>query len=136
MQQHIQQGIFLEERCRKVLQVFDQAVILLRPVHGKVETVLVAPGGVGKITTVGSVGNDKDLQIFIKRMLAVKALLAIAMNLVKGLANGNTAFFQLYLYQRQAVDQNGNVIAIGMRSGLFKLLNHLHFIAGNMVLVQ
>ena len=93
MQQHPEQGVFLEKRCGKVFQVFDQAVIGLRPVHGKVETVFVAFCGIGKITCIRPVRNHENLQIFIQRMLAVKALFAVAMNLVKGLANGNTAFF-------------------------------------------
>ncbi|MNJ62699.1 hypothetical protein D3C77_585500 [compost metagenome] len=63
MQQHIEQSVFLKERSGKVFQIFDQAVIRLRPIHGEVEAVFVALGGVGKITAIGAVGNDKQLQI-------------------------------------------------------------------------
>ena len=64
MQQHIEQGVFLKEGSGKVFQVFDQTVIRLRPVHGEVVAVFVARRGVGKITAIGAVGNDKQLQIF------------------------------------------------------------------------
>ncbi len=61
MQQHIEQGVFLEKRGGKVFQVFDQAVIRLRPVHGEVEAVFVTRRGVGKITAIGAIGDHKQL---------------------------------------------------------------------------
>ncbi len=75
MQQHIEQRIFLKESRGKVFQVFNQAVIGLRPVHGEVVAVFIALGGVGEITAIGAVGNYKQLQVLIQRMFAVKALL-------------------------------------------------------------
>ena len=114
VQQHIEQRVLLEKGSREVLQVLDQAVVRLRPVHGEVEAVFIALGGVGKVTAVRAVGNHKQLQILEQGMQAVKALLAVAVHLVKGFTNCHSALLQFHLHQRQAVDQNGHVIAIGM----------------------
>ena len=93
MQQHIEQRVLLQEGGRKVLQVFDQAVIRLRPVHGEVKTVFVALGGVGKVAAVGAVRNHKQLQILEQRVGAVKALFAVAVYLVKGFTYRHAALF-------------------------------------------
>ncbi|MNE74853.1 hypothetical protein D3C80_1709610 [compost metagenome] len=58
------------------------------------------------------------------------------MYLVECFANGNAALFQLNLHERQAVYQNGHVVAIGMCAGLLKLFDHLHFVAGNVLFVE
>ena len=135
-QQHAEQGIFLEKSGGKVLQVFDQTVVGLCPVHGEVKAVFVAPGGIGEVAGIRAVGDDKDLQIFEQGMLAVEALLAVTMHLIEGLADGHAAFFKLYLHQGQAVDQDGHVITVGVRPGLFKLVDDLYRVAGNVLFVK
>ena len=82
-----------KSRCN-VLQVFEQGVIGLRPVHGEVEAVFVALGGVGKVAGIGAVGDHKQLQKFIQRVVSVKALFAVAMHLIKRFTNGYAALFQ------------------------------------------
>ena len=135
-QQHLEQRVFLKERGREILQVLDQAVVRLRPVHGEVVAVFVALRGVGKVTAVSAVGNHKQLQKLEQRIRAVEALFAVAVHLVEGLANGHTALLQFHLHQRQAVDQNRHVIAVGLRARLLKLLDDLHLVAGNVLFVQ
>ncbi len=93
MQQHIEQGVLLEEGGREVLQILDQAVVRFRPVHGEVEAVLVALRGVGEITAVGAISNHKQLQILEQGMLAVKTLFAVAVYLIKGFTNRHAALF-------------------------------------------
>ena len=90
-QQHLEQRVFLKEGGREVLQVLDQAVVRLRPVHGEVVAVFVALRGVGKVTAVGAIGNHKQLQKLEERVRAVEALFAVAVHLVEGLANRHPA---------------------------------------------
>ena len=58
------------------------------------------------------------------------------MHLVKGFTNCDAALFQLHLHERQAVHQDGHVVAVGVGAGLLKLLDHLHLVAGDVLLVQ
>jgi hypothetical protein len=69
-------------------------------------------------------------------LLAVEALLAVAVHLVEGLADGHAALLQLHLHQRQAIDQDGHVVAVGVAARLLELLDHLHLVAGDVLLVQ
>ena len=69
-------------------------------------------------------------------MLAIKALFTVAVYLVKGLTNRHAAFFQLNLYQWQAIDQHGHIVTIRLCASLFKLLDHLQFVVGNIYFVQ
>ena len=58
------------------------------------------------------------------------------MYLIECLADSHTAFLQLHLHQGQSVDQYGHIIAVGLRACLLKLVDDLHFIAGNIFFVQ
>ena len=53
--------MFLKESRGKVFQVFNQAVISLRPVHGEVEAVFITLGRVSKIAAIGAVRDHKQL---------------------------------------------------------------------------
>ena len=94
----------LEEGGSEILEVLDGRVVRFRPVHRKVERILVALGGVGKISGVGAVGDDKDLEIFEEGMLCVETLFAVAVHLIEGFANGDSSSFQFHLHHRDAVD--------------------------------
>ena len=126
----------MKEGGRKVLQIFNQFVSRVGPVHRKVETVFVAPYGIGKVARVRSVGDDKELQEFIQRLLTVEALLAVAVHLVEGFADGLSSLFQLHLHHGQPVDQDGHIVAVGLCAGLFKLVNHLHLVAGYILFIH
>ena len=126
----------LQEGGSKVLQVLDQFVVRLGPVHGEVEAVLVALGSVGEIAGIGTVGDHKNLQILVQRAIAVKAFFAVAMDLVESLTNGHATLFKLQLHQWQAVYQDGCIVAVGVAAGLFKLADHLHPVVGQILFVQ
>ena len=68
-------------------------------------------------------------------MLAIKALFAVTVYLIKGFTNCHTAFFKLNMHQRQTIHQNGNVIAVGVIAGLLKLSDYLTFISINVFFV-
>ena len=127
---------FLKKRSGKVFEIFNQAVISLCPVHGEIKTVFVALGGVGKITAIRTVGNHKQLQILVQRMLAIKAFFAVTVYLIEGFTDRHAALLQLHLHQRQAIHQNRHVVAVGVRARLLELLDDLHPIAGNVLFVQ
>ena len=63
---HLQECILLKESSSKVLQIPNQLVIRLCPVHGKVKIVLFPLDGIGEIAGIGTVGDDKELQILIE----------------------------------------------------------------------
>src|SRR5690554_5731634 len=135
-QQHLQQRAPLEESRGKVLQILDQPVIRLRPVHGEIEAVLVAFGGIGEVAGIGAVGNHEQLQVLEQRVVTVEALLAVAVHLVERLTDGHTTALELHLHQRQTVDQNGDVVTVGMAASLLELLDHLQLVAGQVGLVH
>ena len=126
----------MEEGSRKVFQVFDEHVVCLCPVHRKVKAVFVALHGVGEIAGVGSVRDDEYLQIFIQRTLAVEALLTVSMHLVECFANCYATFLQFHLHHGQSVHQDGHVVAVHLRARLFKLVDDLHLVSGNVLFVH
>ncbi|CAH0183788.1 hypothetical protein SRABI106_01161 [Rahnella aquatilis] len=128
--------MFLEKGRGKVFEVFYQRIVGLRPVHGEVEAVFIPLGGIGKVAGVGAVGNDKQLQVFEQGCVAVKALFAVAVYLIKGFANGHAAFFKFNLDQRQAIDQYRDVIAVSVRAGLLELLGDLHLVAHQILFIN
>ncbi len=58
------------------------------------------------------------------------------MYLVKRFTDCHTTLFQLDLHQRQTINQNRHIVTVGMASRLLKLLNHLHFVTSNGLLVE
>ncbi|SAA85301.1 Uncharacterised protein [Klebsiella pneumoniae] len=106
--------MFLEERGRKVSQVFNQCIVRPRPVHGEIETVFIPLCGIGKVTGIRPVGNHEELQVFKQGVIAVKAFLAVTVYLVKGFTNRHATLFEFDLHQRKAVDQNGDVITVSV----------------------
>ena len=57
------------------------------------------------------------------------------MHLIECFTDGDTTSFQFNLYQWQTINQNCNVITIGLCPGLFKLRNNLQFISDNILFV-
>ena len=56
--------MFLEERGRKVSQVFNQCIVRPRPVHGEIETIFIPSSRIGKVTGIRSVRYHKHLKEF------------------------------------------------------------------------
>ena len=57
------------------------------------------------------------------------------MHLIKGFSDCHAPFFHLHLHQGQAIDQNGDIVAVGVDAFLFKLRKDLNFITGNVLFV-
>ena len=125
----------MEKGLCKIFQVFYQFVFGICPVHSKVKTILVPLYRIGKITAVCTIGDDKHLNKFEQRIFAIETFFGISMHLIKCFADSDTAFFQFYLNQWQSVDQYRHIIPIGLCSGLFKLVDNLHLVSGNILFV-
>ena len=76
------------------------------------------------------------MQVPIQRAIAVKAFFAISVHLIKGFAYVYASFFQFHLHHRQPVNQYGYIISIGLRTSLFKLVNHLQLVSRMVVFVN
>ena len=135
-EKHFQQCVFLEEGGGEILQIPDQSVVCFGPVHCEIEAVLVSLCGVGEIASVRAVGDYEELHELEQRTVAVEAFPAVAMHLIEGFANGHTAFFQLHMDQWQSVDQNGDIVAVGVTAGLFELTDHLQLVAAECLFVD
>ena len=76
------------------------------------------------------------MQEFEKRVFAVEALFAIAVYLVEGVPNRHATLLEFHLNQWQAVDQDRDIVAVGMATRLLKLLDHLHLVASKVPLIE
>ena len=83
----------------------------------------VKTGTVGVVLGVGTVGNDEDLHILKQAGPCPEGVPLIAVDLVEGLPDGYAPAFQFNMYQGQAVDQDGHIVAVVMACSL--LLAHL-----------
>ena len=136
VQQYAQEGILGEKGYGEIFEVFDEAIVRGRPVHGEIEAVFIALDGIGEIARIGAIANDEDLQVFVKRASAIEALFAVAVDLVKGFADGDAALFELDLHQGQAIDEDGDIVAVGVGAALLELLYYLELVAGNGVFIE
>ena len=57
------------------------------------------------------------------------------MYLVKGFPNSYASFFQLNLHQGQTIDQDGHIIAVGTGALLLHLIDNLHLVAADILLI-
>jgi len=104
--------------------------------HREVETVFVPLRGVGEIACIRAVGDDEQLQVFEQRILTVEALLAVAVDLVEGFADRHPALFQLHLHQRQAIDEDGHIVAIRMAACLLELADDLAGVPQHVLFIE
>ena len=73
---------------------------------------MVKAGRVRIILGIGAVGDHKNLHKLIKSAGCPKAVPLVAVDLVKGLPDGNAPAFQFNMDQRQTVDQHRHIIAV------------------------
>ena len=130
-----------EKRLCEVYQIGNDFVVPIRPERGELKAVaglfgfisslallfdVAAAGGVGIILRVGAVGDDENLDVFKKAACCPEAVALVALDLVERLADGHAAPLEFDMYQRQAVDEDGHVVArvVAARS-LLVLVKHL-----------
>ena len=141
-----------EKRLCEVYQIGNDFVVPIRPEGGELKAVaglfgfvpslallfdVAAAGGVGIILRVGAVGDDENLDIFKQAACRPEAVTLVALDLVERLADGHAAAFQLDMYQRQAVDENGYVVArVVVARSLLVLVEHLQTVVVDVLFVQ
>ena len=119
--------MFGKKSLGEIHQLHDDAVAGIGPITGELEAVtglIVSPpctasdlmnvlhaGGVGIIAGVRAVRDNKDLNVFIQARAGPKAVTLITVNLVESLAEGHSAPLEFDMHHRQAVHQDGHVIA-------------------------
>lgn len=141
-----------EKRLCEVYQIGNDFVVPIRPERGELKAVaglfgfisslallfdVAAAGGVGIILRVGAVGDDENLDVFKKAACCPEAVALVALDLVERLADGHAAPLEFDMYQRQAVDEDGHVVArvVAARS-LLVLVKHLQTVVVDVLFVQ
>ena len=115
-----------EEGAGEVQKIRDHLIAGVRPEGGKFEAMAgllltgfpaglpdgIISSGVGVILGVGAVGDDKNLHILKEAAPRPEGVPLVAVDLVKGLPDGHAPALEFDMYQRQAIDQNGHVVAV------------------------
>lgn len=141
-----------EKRLCKVYQIGNDFVVPIRPEGGELKAVaglfgfiaalallfdVAAAGGVGIILRVGAVGDDENLDVFKKAAGCPETVALVALDLVERLADGHAAPLQLDMYHRQAVDEDGHVVArVVIARGLLILVEHLQAVVVDVLFIQ
>lgn len=126
--EHVEQGVPGEEGPGKIHQIRQIPVMGVGPEAGELEAAAglglpgplvlfclpdgAVPGGVGIVLGVGAVGDHKDLDVLIEAAARPEGVPLIAVDLLKGLPEGDAPALELHMDQGQAVDQDGHVVAV------------------------
>ena len=95
--------------------------------------------GVGVVLGAGTVGDDEDLHVAEESVAGacVEGVALVAVDLVESYAQFFAAPLEFDVHQGQAVDEDGDVVAVGARAGVDRVLaDHLHLVAVNVGLVD
>ena len=106
---HFGEVAFLQEMIGEVVELGDFVVVSIGPVEGLFERLVAV---VGQVFAVDAVGDDEDLHVLEEAALAPEGVALVAVDLVKGLFHLHAAPLQFDLHQGQAVDQQGDVVAV------------------------
>ena len=128
--EHLAQGAFVKEVSCELAKVVYRLIVDERPVKSEF---VAAVGIVGEIAGIDAVGDDKDLDVIEQ---AAEGGLLVALHLIVGLLEFYAAFLELNLYQRKAVDKDGDVVAAGLAALNSNLVGYLEFILAPVVLVE
>ena len=116
-----------KESLCEVNQIRDNTVIGICPEAGKFKAVAcfsffrlaggsilygIKASAVGVVFRICSIGDNENLHIFKQPTAWPKRITLITVYLIKRLPNGNATAFQFDMYQRQAIDKHGNIIAV------------------------
>ncbi len=153
--QDVEQGVAREERPREVEQVRDDGVARVGPVGRELEAVAglglfplpraalfdgVVPGGIGVVFRVGAIGDHENLDVLKKSGAGPEGVALVALNLVEGLADRHAPALELDVDERQAVDENCDVVAVVVFGALclsvFVLVDDLKAVVVDVFLVD
>ena len=156
LRKDIQNRMLCEKGLCKINQIRNHTVIGICPKAGKLKTVTglgltcspfltflfrIPSGAVGIILCVCTIGNNKNLNIFIQSASRPERIPLVAVNLVECFTDGYTSAFQLNMYKRQTVYQYRNIIAVVMLRTILcgsihlVLINYLQPVIMNVLLI-
>ena len=130
----IQNRMLCKKSLCKINQIRNHTIIGICPETSKLKTVTglgltcstllmflfcIPSGAVGIILCVRTIGNNKNLNVFIQPASCPERIPLVAVDLIECLTDGNTSTFQLDMYKRQTVYQYGNIIAVVMLRTIF-----------------
>ena len=125
----IQNRMFCEKSLCKINQIRNDTVIGICPETGKLKTITglcltrapllmflfrISSGAVGIILCVCTIGNDKNLNIFVQSASRPERISLIAVNLIECFTDSNSSAFQFNMHKRQTIYQYCNIIAVVM----------------------
>lgn len=98
---------------------------------------MVVAGGVAVILREGAVGDDEDLDVFEEAAAGPEGFAGVAVDLVEGFAEIDAAPFEFDVDEREAVDEDGDVVAVFAGAVLGGVLvDDLQFVVMNILLVE
>ena len=150
--QHVEQRGLGKEGLGEVAQVDNGGVFGIGPIAGELKRLrlglhlrlaLVDGSHVGKTRRVavvfrfGAVADDEHLHIIVEAAACPKRFAFVAVDLVEGFLQRHAATFQFAMHQRQAVDENRHIIAVGLGAAFgHVLVEHLNMVVVDVLLVD
>ena len=100
----------------------------------------VKAGAVGIIFGVGAIGNDENLHVFKEATASPEGVPLVALDLVKGLADGDAPALEFHVHQGQTVNQDGHIVTIiilgALLLAIFVLVEHLQAIVMDVLFIN
>ena len=121
---------FFQEEYGKFIQFIERMIGCIRPIECKLISTI---GIIGKIASIYTVGNDKQLYI-IKQ--PVKRSLVVALYLVIRLFKLHSTTLQFNLHQRQTINQKSHIITAFFASFRCDLVGNLELILTPLLPIQ
>ena len=132
---HLGEVTRLQKRISEGGQLRNQFVFRRRPVKGLFKLPHF-DGIIGEVLGIDSVADHKKLHKLKQPVTRRETVSLVAIDLIKRFFEFKPAPFEFDLYQRQAVDENGDVVTVFAFASHRNLLRHLKFILTPMNLID
>ncbi len=150
----VKKGVLGKEGLGEVRQVGDGHILGVGPPRRELKGVVSVPalswlllsavlpdmgkaGGVAVIFRLCAVGYNKNLYVLEEAGAAPERLALVAVDLVERLTNGHAPPLQLHVDERQAVDEDGHIVAVVTRAALGRVLvDDLQAVVVDILLVE
>ena len=102
---------------------------------------MLPTSGVGVVLRQRAIADHKQLHVLEQPRACPEAVPLVAVDLVKGFANVDTATFEFDVHHRQAIDQDGHVVSVRACGAAVPLtdlvlVDHLQAIVVNILLID
>ena len=85
----------------------------------------VKAGAVGIVFGISAIGNDENLHVFKEATARPEGVPLVALDLVKGLADGDAPALEFHVHKGQTVDEDGHIVTIIILGALLLSLIHI-----------